>query len=55
VCTGRREYVSKVVEPSLHILTAGYMVMRVEVDCLTGLVEVDEAKAKEQNCSAQRD
>lgn len=31
------------------------MVMGVEVDCLTGLVEVDEAKAKEQHRSTQRD
>jgi hypothetical protein len=28
-------------------LTSGYMVMGVEIDCLAGLIKVDEAEAKE--------
>ena len=31
----------------LHDLSSRYMVMGVEIDCLTSLIEVDEAKAKE--------
>jgi hypothetical protein len=50
------EYVYKTrVKQILTLLTPRYMILGVDIGCLAGLVEVDDAKAQKQSCSTQCD